>query len=105
MLDLCRCANRLQERSREENQGVTMFHKTIIAVGVGALVCGLCIGSASAKQRHHVRHVAAAPTAQKMSPMPGNNPMAVLASSETDRSQHPAPKAYIGNNPMAVPAK
>jgi hypothetical protein len=40
-----------------------------------------------------------------MKATPGNNPFPVVASSETDRSKYGAPKSYIGNNPMSVPAK
>jgi hypothetical protein len=82
-----------------------MLHKTLVVIGVGALACGLFVGSASAKQRHHVRHVAAAPKAEPMKAMPGNNPMMMANSSETDRKKYQAPKGYVGNNPMTVPAK
>jgi hypothetical protein len=82
-----------------------MFQKTLLIVGISALACGLAVGSASAKQKHHVKHVAAAPKAEPMKATPGNNPFPVVASSETDRSKYGAPKSYIGNNPMSVPAK
>jgi hypothetical protein len=80
-----------------------MFQKTIVIVGVGALACGLFVGSASAKHRHHAKQVAPAAKAEAMKPQPGNNPLPIAASTETDRKKYQAPRAYPGNNPMTVP--
>jgi hypothetical protein len=88
----------------EENQGAIMFQKTAIIVGVSALVCGLFVVNASAKQRHHITHhvVVAAATVQPMKATVGNNPLTIAANSETDRSHHPVPAAMPGNNPMVI---
>jgi hypothetical protein len=82
-----------------------MLQKTLIIVAASALVCGLSVQSASAKHRHHHRHHAMHVVAKKAEPMkatPGNNPFPIVASSETDRSRHPAPSALSGNNPMVI---
>jgi hypothetical protein len=87
----------------EENQGAIMFQKTAIIVGVSALVCGLFVVNASAKQRHHIRHhVVVAAAVQPMKATVGNNPLTIAANSETDRSHHPVPAAMPGNNPMVI---
>jgi hypothetical protein len=86
----------------EENQGAIMFQKTVIFVGVSALVCGLFVVNASAKHRHHIRHMVVAAKAEPMKASPGNNPFTVAANSETDRSHHPVPTAMPGNNPMVI---
>jgi hypothetical protein len=81
-----------------------MLKKTIIVVGVSALVCGLFTVSASAKHRHyrhHPMHMVAA-KAEPMKAMPGNNPFPIVANSETDRSRHPVPSGLSGNNPMVI---
>ena len=80
-----------------------MFQKTAIIVGVSALVCGLFVVNASAKQRHHIRQqVVVAAKAEPMKATPGNNPLTIAANSETDRSHHPVPAAMPGNNPMVI---
>jgi hypothetical protein len=86
----------------EENQGAIMFQKTVIFVGVSALVCGLFVVNASAKHRHHIRHVVVAAAVQPMKATVGNNPLTIAANSETDRSHHPVPAAMPGNNPMVI---
>jgi hypothetical protein len=79
-----------------------MFQKTVIIVGVGALVCGLTVVSASAKHRHHIRHHVMAAKAEPMKTMPGNNPFTIAPHSETNRAGHPVPVAMAGNNPMVI---
>ena len=79
-----------------------MFQKTLIVVGVSALVCGLFAVNASAKQRHHIRHVATVAKVEPMKATVGNNPLTIAANSETDRSHHPVPAAMPGNNPMVI---
>jgi hypothetical protein len=80
-----------------------MSSKTVIVVAVSALACGMLVSSASAKYRHHVRHMAAAPKAEPMKAVPGNNPFSVAGNSESkDRSKYQAPQATPGNNPMVI---
>ena len=62
-----------------------MFQKAVIIVGVSALVGGLFVVNASAKQRHHIRHVATVAKVEPMKATVGNNPLTVVASTR-DRS-------------------
>ncbi len=94
-----------RESAVRKTKGRQMLKKTIIVVGVSALVCGLFTVSASAKHRHHHRHHAmhmVAAKAEPMKAMPGNNPFPILASSETKRTGYQAPAAMVGNNPMTI---
>ena len=55
-----------------------MSKKTVIAVAVSALVCGLWMSSASAKHRHHHMHMHTVAKVETMKPVPGNNPMPIV---------------------------
>jgi hypothetical protein len=88
-----------------------MIKKTVVAVAVSALVCGVWVSSASAKHRPHHKnmrmghhmHMAPAKKDTAMKTMPGNNPMVSSPSSASKTvSNYPAPKAAVGNNPMGV---